>query len=90
MELRNSFLYMSTEFEMGQPPKDLPLNGPLHSAVCDHEGRNKIEDLVFRTTNDVPESLVDEGGHGSLSIGTKSVGNDALTRSTASLVGVTP
>lgn len=69
---------------------NLPLNSPLHSAVCDDKRRNEEKDLVSRAADNVPEALVDEGGHGALSVGAQSIGNDALARSTAALVGVTP
>lgn len=69
---------------------DSPLNSPLHGAVCDDERGNKVEDLVPRAANDVPEALCEKVGHGSLSVRAEGVGNDALARAAAALVRVTP
>lgn len=66
------------------------LDSPLHGAVCDGQRWDEVEDLVPRAAHDVPEALADEGGHGALTVGAQCVGDDALSGSATTLVGVTP
>jgi hypothetical protein len=66
------------------------LDSPLHSAVCDGQRWDEVEDLVPRAAHDVPEALADEGGHGALTVGAQCVRDDALSGSATALVRVTP
>lgn len=69
---------------------DSPLDSPLHGAVCNDQRWDEEEDLVPRAAQDVPETLGEEVGHGSLSVGAQGVGDDILAGTAAALIWVAP
>lgn len=56
----------------------IPLNSPVHGGVSDHERRNDVEELGFRSAEGVEDGSVESTSERALTVGRQSVGGNAL------------
>lgn len=68
----------------------IPLNCPLHGAVCDDEGRDDVEDLVLRPPHGVEETLCESASERPHAVRANAVGDNAFARLASALVGIAP
>jgi hypothetical protein len=67
-----------------------PANSPLHGAIRRNERRHNIQDLVPPSSHSIPDSLGEETGEGTLTIGAHGVLDNAFARLATTFVGVAP
>lgn len=54
------------------------MNGPLHGVVHGNKGRGNVKDLPAESSPDVEDGSVGSAGHGVLTVGAETVGDNAL------------
>ena len=88
--LSRSSVHVLVPLHTIHPNLHLPLDCPLHEAVCNDERWGNVENLVSYSAHGIEDTLGEESGKRALTIRAQSIRSNALTRLAATRVWVSP